>query len=419
MSETQLVTASIRQGNLCSDDLRVASPELTARSRRHLQAAFRTIAQNQIARYAAALILASVAVLGRWLLNPWFGDHVPFALVYGAVVLSALCLGLGPSIAASVFGIACVRWLFAPHALRISSMRELSETITYTGGCILVVAATEAMRRSKAKLQVANRELETQAQTLRGFNQQLEQRVRERTVELKQAEESARQLGAQLLKMQDQERRRIARDLHDSVGQAVAIMNMNLGQLARSSNLNRRELAVAIDTRAMANDVSDQVRTISYLLHPPLLDDMGLPAALKWYVEGFSKRSGIRTRLELSSNFDRFSADCEIAIFRIVQEALTNVHRHSASASAMVRVIWTSAAVSVDVEDQGCGIPSTKLRDFDKGAAMGVGLSGMRERVSQLGGRLDLHSSDRGTIVSATLPIRAEDGVAVNQCASA
>lgn len=419
MSETQLITASIRQSPLYADNSSDATSNFTARSWRHLASVFKTIAQNEFARYAAALALTSVAVLGRWLLNPWFGDHVPFALIYAAVVLSALCLGLGPSIASSVLGIGSVRWLFAPHIFWISSMKELSETITYTGGCMLVVAATEVLRRSKNKLQTANRELEVQAETLRGFNQQLEQRVRERTAELKEAEESARQLGAQLLRMQDEERRRIARDLHDSVGQAVAIMNINLGQLARSSNLNQRELAVAIDAKALANDVSDQVRTISYLLHPPLLDDMGLPAALKWYVEGFSKRSGIRTRLELSRNFDRLPQDCEIAIFRIIQESLTNVHRHSASASATVRVIWTAASVEVNIEDEGRGIPAWKLRDFDRGAAMGVGLSGMRERVSQLGGRLDVHSSDRGTTVTAMLPLRAHDDAVLSERASA
>ncbi|MGH9572648.1 MAG: ATP-binding protein [Candidatus Acidiferrales bacterium] len=419
MSEAQMITASIRQSPLYADDLPAASSRFAGRSRPHLAATFTMIGQNQITRYAAALVLTAAAVYGRWLLNPWFSDHVPFALVYAAVVLSAVCLGLGPSIAASVFGIACVRWLFAPHLLRISSMKELSETVTYTGGCILVVAATEAMRRSKDKLKIANTELQTQAEALRGFNQQLEYRVRERTAELKQAEESARQLGAQLLRMQDDERRRIARDLHDSVGQAVAIMNMNLGQLARSPNLNQRELAVAIDAKALANNVSDQVRTISYLLHPPLLDDMGLPAALKWYVEGFSKRCGIRTHLELSRNFDRLPEDCEIAIFRIVQESLTNVHRHSAGASATVRVIWTPASVKVAIEDDGRGIPASKLRDFDRGAAMGVGLSGMRERISQLGGHLGVHSTDRGTTVSATLPLDAHSGVVAGERASA
>lgn len=419
MPETQMAAASLGRDSFCGDNLPSARPEAAARQEPHLRSALRVIARSSLTRYAMALALTSFAVLGRWFLNPWFGDHIPFALVYAAVVLSALCLGLGPSIAASVFGIACVRWLFAPHIFRISSMRELSETATYVGGCILVVAATEAMHRSKDRLKIANRELEAQAAALRGFNQQLEQRVRERTGELKEAEESARQLGAQLLKMQDEERRRIARDLHDSVGQAVAIMNMNLGQLARSPNLNQRELAVAIDTKSLANDVSDQVRTISYLLHPPLLDDMGLPAALKWYVDGFSKRSGIRTHLELSRDFDRLPADCEIAIFRIVQETLTNVHRHSGSATATVRVMWAPASITVDIEDHGRGISVSKLRDFDRGAAMGVGLSGMRERVSQLGGRLDLRSSEQGTIVSAMLPLHAEQSVVHSKRASA
>jgi signal transduction histidine kinase len=332
-------------------------------------------------------------------------------LVYAGVVFSALYLGLGPSIGAGVMGIVCVRLFFAPHSFAISSLTDLSETLTYIGGCTLITAATEATRRSRDKLKLANRELALRAEALRAFNEHLERRVHERTAELEKAEESARQLGAQVLKMQDDERRKIARDLHDSVGQAVAILNMNLGRLGRSTNLSPRESAIVSDSKAIAGEVADEVRTISHLLHPPLLDELGLPVALKWYVGGFSRRSGIATHLELSEEFGRLPADCEIAIFRIVQEALTNVHRHSGSARAAVRVTWTPASVRVEIEDEGKGIPAEEQRGFSPSGAMGVGLRGMRERVAQLGGRLDLQSSAGGTTVSAAFPLSVDDAV--------
>ena len=371
-------------------------------------------------RYAFVFVLTAAALMGRWLLVPFLGDHVPFALVYGAVVLSALYLGFGPSIASSVMGIVCVRLFFTPHGFFvISSMKELSETLTYVGGCTLIIAATEATRKSRNRLKAANHELAVQAEALRTFNQHLERRVRERTIELKRAEESARQLGAQVLKMQDEERRRIARDLHDSVGQAVAILSMNLGALGRSENLSQRESAIVFDSKEIAQGVSDEVRTISYLLHPPLLDDMGLPAALKWYVNGFSKRTGIAADLDLSRNFGRLPEDCEIAIFRIVQEALTNVHRHSESICASVRVAVSPANVRVEIADRGKGIPRGQQDDFPAGGTMGVGLSGMRERVAQLGGQMSLQSSPAGTTVSATLPLCSSQAPAIADHASA
>jgi signal transduction histidine kinase len=274
------------------------------------------------------------------------------------------------------------------------------------GACTLINSAAETVRRSRNKLKAANHGLALQAEILRSFNEQLEQRVQERTAELKRAEECAHKLGAQVLRLQDEERRRIARDLHDSVGQSVAILNMNLGRLSRSASLSRGEAALVVDSKAIAQDVSDEVRTISYLLHPPLLDEMGLPSALRWYVGGFTKRTGIATHLDLSQNFSRLPADLEIAIFRIVQEALTNIHRHSGSSRATVRVTWGASNVALEIADQGRGIPIEKQRAFESGGAMGVGISGMRERVGQLGGRLDLHSSARGTIVSASFPLR-------------
>jgi signal transduction histidine kinase len=372
---------------------------------------FASLAATGPVRYAAAFGLTAVALLCRWLLNPVLADHVPYAVVYAAVVISALYLGLGPSVASSIMGLAGVRVFLAPHIFHISSVHELSETITYIGACSIIVTTTEVTRRSREKLKSANRELALQAQELLTFNLQLEECVQDRTVELRLAEEAARHLGGQVLRMQDDERRRIARDLHDSVGQALAVMKMNLGQIGCSTSLSTSESAIIAETKSIAGAAADEVRTISHLLHPPLLDELGLPMALKWYVRGFSKRSGLSAQLELSEKFGRMPSDWEIAIFRIVQEALTNIHRHSGSNWAIVRVMWTPEKVALEISDKGKGISPEKLKKFAATGMMGVGIRGMRERVEQLGGKLDLQSSSAGTKVTASFPLAIEETV--------
>jgi signal transduction histidine kinase len=378
----------------------------SARGRLHtFSSAIATASTTPVARYAAALVVTALGVIARRLLLPVLGDHVPFALVYGAVVISAVCLGLGPSIAAAVAGIVAVRIIFVTHGFfTITSVPELSETLTYIGGCSLIISAAEATRRSRDELKAANRELALRAERLANFNEKLERRVEERTADLQHAEEAARRLGAQVLRLQDEERRRIARDLHESVGQEVAVLNMSFGRLSRSEGLTEEELAIVADGRSIAKDLADEVRTISYLLHPPMLDDLGLPAALKWYVAGFSKRSEIETTLQLSDDFGRLAPDCEIAIFRVVQEALTNIHRHSGSARAAVRVMKVDAGVTLEIADEGKGIAGGGDANLAAGGLMGVGLRGMRERITQLGGQLSLQSNQKGTTVRATFP---------------
>ncbi len=422
MSENRFAQVALGSSALPTEGLLLQGPRPAVSASVHdLPGKLTAILAKAWVRYAIAFMLTGIALVGRWKLVPVLGDHVPFALVYGAVVLSALYLGLGPSIAASVMGVVGVRFFFTPHSFfLISNMKEFSETCTYLGGCALIVCATEATRRSRNKLKMANCELALRAEALRTFSERLEQRVRERTVELKRAEESARRLGAQVLRMQDEERRRIARDLHDGIGQSAAILGMNLGQLGRSAGLTKRESEIVSESKATAKEIVNEVRTLSYLLHPPLLDEMGLPSALKWYVRGFSERSGIATSLNISECFRRLPADFEIAIFRIVQEALTNIHRHSGSASATVSVASTASEVEVEIADKGNGISKDKQRIFAAGGTMGVGLRGMRERVNQLGGRLDLRSNDDGTSVKAILPVCATAEELVDTaCASA
>jgi len=220
----------------------------------------------------------------------------------------------------------------------------------------------------------------------------------------KVAEESTRQLTAHLLKMQDDERRRIARELHDSAGQILAALAMNLDRIHSSAKLNPEQTRLLSDSDALVKDATKELRTISHLLHPPLLDEVGLPSALRWYVDGFAKRSGINTMLELAADFGRLPPDFEIAVFRIVQESLTNIHRHSGSPSAEVRLMRANGEVRLEVLDRGKGMPIEKQQSLAANGPLGVGLRGMRERVTQLGGILDVRTSDSGTIVTAILP---------------
>jgi signal transduction histidine kinase len=205
--------------------------------------------------------------------------------------------------------------------------------------------------------------------------------------------------------MQDEERRRIARELHDSVGQIVAALTMNLSAVQRESDhLSPDAGAVVAESSNLLAELSRQIRTISHLLHPPLLDEVGLVSALQWYVEGFAERSKIQVSLDLPADLGRLPPEMETAIFRIVQECLTNVHRHSGSRSAAVRITNVANQLRVEVQDAGKGIPSEKQSAIACPGKTGVGMSGMRERLRQFGGQLDVTSSPGQTIVAATLP---------------
>src|ERR1700722_6789860 len=226
----------------------------------------------------------------------------------------------------------------------------------------------------------------------------------------KRAEESLRLLSGRLLQMQDDERRRIARELHDSAGQMLAALNMKLMPLqsviAPAGPGPARELQESID---IVSELSKELRTISHLLHPPLLDEVGLASALRLYLEGFTDRSGIQVDLDLPTDFGRLPRELETAVFRVVQECLTNIHRHSGSSTAKVSVVRSEAKVQIEVEDQGKGIPADKRHQLELGGKAGVGLRGMRERVRQLGGNLEIRpaATNGGTLVRAQLPVDA------------
>lgn len=258
---------------------------------------------------------------------------------------------------------------------------------------------------------------------LRLAHDELEKRVTARTVELEQknlqiqqqaeilesTNQGLRQLSARLLRVQDEERRRIARDLHDSTGQVVALLSMNLSALETQAQQISPELAKGIAENArIVNQVSGELRTISYLLHPPLLDEMGLESALRWYVEGFAKRSGIQVSLDLACEFGRLSADLETAVFRVIQECLTNIHRHSDSSTAAIRLYQFSGKLVLQVRDHGKGIATEKLSKIASSAGVtGVGLRGIRERIKDFNGELEIASGEDGTQVKVAIPLVA------------
>ena len=210
---------------------------------------------------------------------------------------------------------------------------------------------------------------------------------------------------ARLQQVQDGERRRLARELHDSVGQLLASIAMNIARVrAESDKLSPEVAELVIQNGSMVNEITNEIRTISHLLHPPLLDEMGLPLALRWYIDGYMERSKIRATVEVPDGFDRLPPDTEIAVFRAVQECLANVHRHSGSSSCSVKLVRDGQELQLQVEDSGSGIPKEKLANVMSSG--GVGLRGMRERVRRLGGTLAIDSNEQGTTVTIKLPIQ-------------
>jgi len=236
-----------------------------------------------------------------------------------------------------------------------------------------------------------------------------ERSLQESQEKLQASEKSLRELSLQLLSMQDEERRQIGREMHDSLGQYLSVLKMKLDSIRYDSQTGRLAATKqdVEECAALVEQCVKEVRTISYLLYPPMLEELGLKSAIPFYLDGFSKRSGVRTTFEISKDFDRLPRDTELIVFRVLQESLTNVHRHSGSATANVRVLRTAEAVILEVTDQGKGVPAEVLQESARDwiGMPGVGLRSMNHRVRQLGGALELTSTEAGTQVRATVPI--------------
>lgn len=271
--------------------------------------------------------------------------------------------------------------------------------LVITGGVALYLDISERARAERRRAEAL------EAQQI--ANQELEKEVLERTAaqaKLRDSEASLRELSLHLLRTQDEERRRFGRELHDSVGQHLAALKLELGALLLRGRDNMAQNLT--DCMSLADESIREVRTISYLLHPPLLEEMGLREVIPWYVEGFSKRSGIHTTLEMDRDLPRLPAEVELVVVRVLQESLTNVHRHSGHDVAHVRLRAKDDSITLEVQDEGKGLPfAVPAGSFsDQPGPWGVGLQGMSERVKDQGGKLEIVSRQRGTLVRITLP---------------
>jgi signal transduction histidine kinase len=287
----------------------------------------------------------------------------------------------------------------------MSQLRDANERLIVTG-----VQAQSLSDDARAEATQARAELEGLMDQLQEANARLvaasaEARAMEKQAQ--QREEDYRRLSGRLLSLQDEERRRLALDLHDSTAQRLAALTMNLDLLEGADHgLDARLRRTLADSRSLAEQCAREVRTLAYLLHPPLLDESGLLPAVRWYVKGFTERSSIQVDLELG-RVERLPRPMEVALFRVVQESLTNVHRHAASSTASIRLTSTLHAVTLEVHDRGRGLrDDLKVRN----AAMppetlGVGIQGMRERIRQLGGTFEVSFTDAGTMVRVRVPL--------------
>ena len=226
---------------------------------------------------------------------------------------------------------------------------------------------------------------------------------------LKSSQDTLRNLSGRLLRLQDEERRRISRDLHDVTGQKLALLSMDLSSIVKQKEISKNEAITRLlqECVGLSNDVNKEIRTLSYLLHPPLLDELGLSSAVEWFSQGFENRTGIQVNVDIPDNFVRLAPDAEVALFRIVQESLANVHRYSGSSTAFVRARSDSGEVRLEIGDFGRGInKEPKMSGRPTHLTLGVGIQGMQERVRQLEGTLEITSQPgRGTLVTAILPI--------------
>jgi signal transduction histidine kinase len=354
-----------------------------------------SIFSNALARYVIALAAALVALLAQKALHPFVGDYFLYIPFFPAVAFSAWLCGTGPSTLTVLTALAGARyWFMAPaHSLSIPDRTQLGGMAAFVVAAGAIIIIGESVRRNH---DIARGDLEA--------------RIRASTAELHAVNQNLSELTGRLLKLQDEERRRIARELHDSVGQTLAALSMNLSSVGADLERLLKAADTVADSAALVDNMCTDIRTITYLLHPPLLDEAGLSSALRWYIRGFAERSKISVNLEFPDDFGRLPQDLETAIFRVIQECLTNIHRHSESQVAIVRLMQSAAEVRIEVEDRGKGIPPEKQREIDSRGLLGVGMRGMRERLRQLGGSLEIMSAGegQGTTVVARLPLSSE-----------
>jgi PAS domain S-box-containing protein len=291
--------------------------------------------------------------------------------------------------------------------------RDISLTISPVRDAAGKIVGASKIARDFTERKQMERALHESEERFRTLADALDTQVQFRTQELQRRNadilhqsEQLRDLSGRLLLIQDEERRHIARELHDSAGQTLAALGMNLARLAQDAKHDPAQLAKDVkDAQDLVQHLTQEIRTTSYLLHPPLLDESGLSSALPWYVQGLAERSGLDIDLKIAEHFERLAPEMELVIFRLVQECLTNIHRHSGSKTALIRVTREPDKIHVEVQDQGKGMSQERFAEVQF-QGIGVGIRGMRERVRQLHGELTIESNALGTRIFATLPAK-------------
>jgi signal transduction histidine kinase len=360
------------------------------------------------------LIAICAALALRAVLAPFLLTSHPYTLLFAATAVASWYGGAWPALFTASFGFFCANFLFAQpvNSIRFGHSENPVTTAAYLFVSLAFVAFGELNRRTMGRFRGAE-------ESYRKTQEESETRIKERTAELEERNrlvhdqakvlalinDGLRDLSTQLMHVRDEERRRIARDLHDGAGQGLAALSMTLGALRNEAKkVNPKIAEMASDCGNLVRKLLDEVRTVSYLLHPPLLDELGLESAVRWYVEGFCERSKIRIFLDISENVGRLSSSVETSVFRIIQESLTNVHRHSASATAEIRIDRTPEGLVLEVRDDGKGISREVMARIMSANSSGVGVRGMRERVQGLNGRFEIASDGAGTAIRVIVP---------------
>lgn len=352
---------------------------------------------NEAIFYFICIVLLISTRSIRWL---WIFTAIFILLTFGALAFGKPAIG--EALTWVVFlnrALTCLAFIVAaiPVHLRLRDLRALERTVAERD-------------RAQQALQESHNSLEARVHER---TRELEAEVAERTrttAKLRRSEQSARQLSVDLIKAQDEERRRIARELHDSVGQNLTHAKMTLDAWIRSGETSERGAECLSQILDILGKSLAETRTISYLLHPPLLDELGFASAARAFAEGFSRRTGIQVNLDFPDEMERLQPSLELVLFRVLQESLTNVMRHAGSAAVDIRVAVAHACVALIVRDYGKGMqPELVERLNTNGLGGGVGLSGMRERVLELRGTFEVRSEDRGTAIRATLPMASTE----------
>ncbi|HXF11689.1 MAG TPA: sensor histidine kinase [Terriglobales bacterium] len=380
-----------------------------------------------IERYGIALATAALAIILRWIFDPLLGHVAFYVTVYVAVAFCSIVCGYAPAIVSAIVGFLGIFYFFVDPRYSLSPTRpaEIHGVVGWFFVCTVLIVLGENHRQQQFRLRQSIAAMISEASerrraeaALQRAHHELENRVAERTgqltltlnrlegevMERKQAEEQLRQLSVRLMTLQDEERRHIARDLHDTTGQTLAAMKMTAALIQRTSSGPEMQRLLD-DLNALTDEAVQEIRTTSYLLHPPLLDEAGIASAMQWFVEGFSKRSGIQVHCEVAETLQRPPRNHELVLFRVLQESLTNVHRHSSASATTVRLNVSADHFVLQIADNGTGIPEECMKRFrEAGHGTGVGLVGMRERVHELGGHLDIQSNASGTTVTVALP---------------